>query len=236
MGKTNDIESGGSESMYSLMYSTAQSRWHFIRKVYAIIAIQLLATAVVAAFVVTHQPIAHFFGDTWGGLACYIVLAFVTLIVMCPLYAYRNRHPLNYLFLGIFTILMAISVGLSCSYTNGKIILEAVILTAAVVISLTLYTFWAVSRGHDFSFLGPFLFGSLNVLLVFGIIQIFFPFGPTGDMIYGCVGALIFCGYIIYDTDNLIERFNYDEYIWAAVALYLDIINLFLQLLSVLRR
>ncbi|KAE9463988.1 hypothetical protein C3L33_04127, partial [Rhododendron williamsianum] len=47
--------------------------------------------------------------------------------------------------------------------------------------------------------------------------------------------AIVFCGYIIYDTDNLIKRYSYDEYIWASVALYLDIINLFLSLLAIFR-
>lgn len=54
----------------------------------------------------------------------------------------------------------------------GKVILEAVILTAAVVVSLTLYTFWAAKRGQDFNFLGPFLFGAVIVLMVFGMIQV----------------------------------------------------------------
>lgn len=51
-------------------------------------------------------------------------------------------------------------------------------------------------------------------------------------MIYGCLSSILFCGYIVYDTDNLIKRYSNDEYIWAAVALYLDIINLFLSLLT----
>jgi len=54
-------------------------------------------------------------------------------------------------------------------------------------------------------------------------------------MIYGGLASLIFCGYIIYDTDNIIKRYTYDEYIWAAVSLYLDVINLFLSLLQLLR-
>ncbi|MFS7899126.1 hypothetical protein Hanom_Chr00s045346g01776451 [Helianthus anomalus] len=87
--------------------------------------------------------------------------------------------------------------------------------------------------GYDFNFLGPFLFGALMVLLVFALIQIFFPLGKLSVMIYGCLAALIFCGYIVYDTDDLIKRYTYDEYIWAAVALYLDIINLFMALLTI---
>jgi FtsH-binding integral membrane protein len=55
---------------------------------------------------------------------------------------------------------------------TGKVILEAAILTAVVVISLTAYTFWAAKRGHDFNFLGPFLFAALMVLVVFSLIQV----------------------------------------------------------------
>lgn len=51
-------------------------------------------------------------------------------------------------------------------------------------------------------------------------------------MIYGCIGAIIFSGFVVYDTDNLIKRFDYDEYVPAASALYLDIVNLFLSLLA----
>jgi FtsH-binding integral membrane protein len=61
---------------------------------------------------------------------------------------------------------------MTCAFTSGKVILEAAILTTAVVFSLTAYTFWAARRGQDFSFLGPFLFASLIMLLVFGFIQV----------------------------------------------------------------
>lgn len=50
--------------------------------------------------------------------------------------------------------------------------LEALILTAVVVVSLTAYTYWAAKQGHDFSFLGPILFTSIIILLLFGFIQV----------------------------------------------------------------
>ncbi|XP_058209903.1 protein LIFEGUARD 4-like isoform X3 [Rhododendron vialii] len=86
----------------------------------------------------------------------------------------------------------------------GRVVLLAGTLTSIVVISSTLYTFWAAKNGWDFHFMGPFLFTSLLVLIAVALIQ---------------------------GTDNLIKRFNYNEYIWAAISLYLDIINLFLALL-----
>lgn len=65
--------------------------------------------------------------------------------------------------------------------------------------------------------------------------QAFFPLGPFSQMIYGGLAAIIFSGYIVYDTDNLIKRYSYDEYIWASVALYLDVVNLFMAILQILR-
>ncbi|XP_031267528.1 protein LIFEGUARD 2 [Pistacia vera] len=232
-GKT-DVEAGA-RPLYPMMLESPELRWSFIRKVYSIITIQLLVTIAVAGTVVTVRPISEFFVSSGAGLAVYIVLIITPFIVLCPLYYYHQKHPVNYFLLGIFTISLAFAVGLTCAFTSGKVILESVILTAAVVVSLTLYTFWAAKRGHDFNFLGPFLFGAIIVLMLFALIQILFPLGRISVMIYGCLASIIFCGYIIYDTDNLIKRYSYDEYIWAAVSLYLDIINLFLSLLTIFR-
>ncbi|KAK3407251.1 hypothetical protein EUGRSUZ_K03330 [Eucalyptus grandis] len=229
-----DVESGA-RPLYPMMLESPELRWAFIRKIYSIVALQLLATIAVGAVVVSVHPISRFFVSTTAGLALYIVLIITPFIVLCPLYYYHQRHPVNYLLLGIFTVTLAFAIGLTCAFTSGKVILEAVILTAVVVVSLTLYTFWAARRGQDFNFLGPFLFGAVIVLMVFAMIQILFPLGKISVMIYGCLAALIFCGYIVYDTDNLIKRYSYDEYIWAAVSLYLDIINLFLALLTIFR-
>ncbi|KAG2325338.1 hypothetical protein Bca4012_030905 [Brassica carinata] len=229
-----DLESAQTP-LYPMMMESPELRWSFIRKVYSIISIQLLVTIAVAATVVKVHPISVFFTTTSAGIALYILVIFTPLIVMCPLYYYHQKHPVNYLLLAIFTVSLAFAVGLTCAFTSGKVILEAVILTAVVVVSLTLYTFWAAKRGHDFNFLGPFLFGAVIVLMVFSFIQILFPLGKISVMIYGCLASIIFCGYIVYDTDNLIKRHSYDEYIWAAISLYLDVINLFLSLLTLLR-
>nr|GEX49106.1 BI1-like protein [Tanacetum cinerariifolium] len=78
---------------------------------------------------------------------------------------------------------------------------------------------------------------SIMGFMVFALFQkfIFFPLGMISVMIYECLAAITFCGYIVYDTDNLIKGYTYDEYNWAAVALYLDIIILFMALLTVFR-
>lgn len=75
----SDLESGA-RPLYPMMLESPELRWSFIRKVYVIIAIQLLATIAVGAVVVTVRPISTFFATTNAGLALYIVLVFVPLI------------------------------------------------------------------------------------------------------------------------------------------------------------
>ncbi|KAJ8747556.1 hypothetical protein K2173_013052 [Erythroxylum novogranatense] len=155
--------------------------------------------------------------------------------LVMALHAYHQKHPVNLILLGVFTVSLSFLVGASCANTDGKIVLEALILTSAVVLSLTGYTFWAARKGQDFSFLGPILFTGLIILILSSFIQVFFPLGSTSTAVYGGISALIFSGYIVYDTDNLIKRYTYDQYILASVALYLDILNLFLSIMRVLR-
>ena len=54
-------------------------------------------------------------------------------------------------------------------------------------------------------------------------------------MVYGGIGALIFSVYLVYDTQMMMGgghkySISPEEYIFAAVALYLDIINLFINI------
>ena len=35
--------------------------------------------------------------------------------------------------------------------------------------------------------------------------------------VFALIGAIIFSAYIVYDTDNIIKRYSYDDYVWASV-------------------
>ena len=69
----SDVEAGA-RPLYPMMLESPELRWAFIRKIYSIVTIQLLATVAVGATVVSVRPIANFFVSSWTGLALYIVL------------------------------------------------------------------------------------------------------------------------------------------------------------------
>ncbi|KAG9144398.1 hypothetical protein Leryth_017529 [Lithospermum erythrorhizon] len=223
MKNSSNIENG---QLYPNMIENPQLRWGFIRKVYSIIAIQVLITIGVSAFMFFSPPIKGFI-RTWPGIGTIMAVFIFTLIISCTMTCWGRRHPWNYIMMFIFTAGMAFLIGCICAYKKGETVLVGAGLTAIVTVALTIYTFWAASRGKDFSFLAPFLMCALIILIAFAFLRMFFPFGGTMSVVYGCIGSLVFSGFIIYDTDNLIKRFSYDEYIAAAVTLYIDILNLY---------
>lgn len=48
-------------------------------------------------------------------------------------------------------------------------------------------------------------------------------------------GAVLFCGFILFDTYMIMHRLSTEEYVIAAVDLYLDLINLFIYMLRILQ-
>lgn len=64
-------------------------------------------------------------------------------------------------------------------------------------------------------------------------LQFFFNSDGT-DLVLAGAGALLFCGFIIYDTNLLMKQLSPEDYILASINLYLDIVTLFLHILRLL--
>ena len=91
------------------------------------------------------------------------------LFFICALMAFKDKHPMNMYLLGAFTCCEGYTVGVICAmyYANGMgmIVLQALILTAAIFISLSIYT---LTTKKDFSWMGAGLFSCLIVMIVWG--------------------------------------------------------------------
>jgi len=104
---------------------------------------------------------------------------------------------------------------------------------------------FACQTKYDFTGHGPFLYMALWWMIIMG--WMFWWVAPIGyynwgyiNMAYCAGGVLIFSMYVVYDTQLIIGgkhkkfQFSVDDYIFAALALYMDIINLFLYILALL--
>ncbi|NTV70133.1 MAG: BAX inhibitor (BI)-1/YccA family protein [Azonexaceae bacterium] len=114
------------------------------------------------------------------------------------------------------------------SMANGaSIVTESIGMTAVIAFALSAY---AIKSGRDFSRWGGFLFAGLITVLIASIASIFFP---AMQVAVAGVSALLFSAFILYDTSRLVNG-EEDNYIMAAVGMYLNILNLFLDLLRLI--
>uniref|UniRef100_A0A8D0CD43 Transmembrane BAX inhibitor motif containing 4 n=1 Tax=Salvator merianae TaxID=96440 RepID=A0A8D0CD43_SALMN len=202
-------------------------RMAFLRKVYTILSVQICLTTVTSALFLSSDTIRTFVHDS-PALLLMSLLGSLALIVALTLY--RHQHPLNLYLLFGFTCLEALTVAITVSFFEVSVVLQAFILTTAVFLALTVYT---LQSKRDFSKVGAGLFAFLWILLLSSFLRLFF-YSEVVELVFAAAGALLFCGFIIYDTHLLMRKLSPEEYILAAINLYLDIINLFLHLLRLL--
>ncbi|KAJ1868922.1 hypothetical protein GGI01_000630 [Coemansia sp. RSA 376] len=203
-------------------------RHAFIRKVYTILTIQLLATTAFGAYLRHVDATSGFLlRHVWTVYAAMLG----TFISLAALWWKRHSHPANIAFLSVFTFFEAYVLGAATAFYKDSIVAQALAITLGLFIVLTLF---AMQSRYDFSKLGSILFFSLWAVILVGFVQIFLPFNRTFDLIMAVVIALVFCGYILYDTHMIMNRLSPDEYIIASLDLYLDVINLFLAILRIL--
>jgi protein lifeguard len=203
-------------------------RMAFVRKVYSILAAQLLLTALICTVMTVVEPIRLFiFDNSWVTIVA-TVLSFISLI---PLFMYQRVVPWNFLSLSVFTFFISIILGSAVAVSDGYDVAKSAFITFGMFLSLTLFTF---QSKWDFSGLAPFLFGGLTLFLLMSIVSMFFPYSNAVQFVLGIGGCVIFSGYIVYDTYQVFEKMTPEDYIVAAVQLYLDILNLFLSILRMM--
>jgi len=84
----------------------------------------------------------------------------------------------------------------------------------------------------DFGFLGKFLFIGLVVLILASLANMFFQI-PVLALTVSAVAILIFSGYILYDISAIVHG-GETNYISATLRVYLDVYNIFVNLLNIL--
>ena len=166
-----------------------------------------------------------------------LVLLIPVFICICVLQCVKNSYPWNYIMLSIFTVAESVFLGIICSVYFGACYGDQVIVAAALTLGIFLaLTAFTLQSRFDWSMIGPGLFVCFWILILWSFFTFWLmPFnGFRWQMVLSLLFALLFVGFIIYDTHMIMKYTGIDDYIIAAIELYLDVVNLFLWLLSLL--
>ncbi|MEO1923565.1 MAG: Bax inhibitor-1/YccA family protein, partial [Nautiliaceae bacterium] len=203
----------------------------FVKRTYQLLAGSLIAGAV-GAYV--GMGFVNSMVSPEGGLSfTYWGAVILEFILLFGLFAAKNKTPLNLVLLFAFTFMTGFTLAPTLAFfiakNMGYVIGEAFGLTAVAFGALTIF---AMNTKRDFTTMGKMLFIALIVIVVASIVNIFLHL-PMLQLAIASAAAILFSFFILYDTQNII-RGNVSSEIEAAVALYLDFLNLFVSLLQIL--
>jgi len=146
----------------------------------------------------------------------------------------RTKPGINLLMLFGFTFVTGLTLAPLLSNIlsmpgGGGIVGQAFFLTAIITGGLSLF---AMNTTRDFSGMGKGLFIALIIVVIASIVNIFLG-SPLLQVAIAGIGAMLFSAFILYDTQRII-RGEFATPVEAAVAIYLDVLNLFVSLLQIL--
>lgn len=181
------------------------------------------------------------------------------LVGMSMNFAFMAEHPIMYS-LGAFAVMMGMFFAISASRNSGLGVVLLLALTGFMGLMLgpILQVALGFSNGgqlvglaaggtaaiflvlagiatttkRDFSFMGKFLMVGIVLLILASLANLFFQV-PAMALTLSAVAVLLFSGFILYDVSRVVNG-GETNYVMATLAIYLDIYNLFVNLLQLL--
>jgi len=216
-------------SLTGTLVRSGEERATLVRRTYGLVFVSVIVTALGVAFARTQPAL----------MQAVIQHPIITMLAMfAPLWmAMRARHsyPRNLILVLLFTFIEGLFIAPFLTLAERQspgIVGQAGILTLSTFGVLSLY---ALISKRDFSAWGSFFFVGLWVLIATSLLNMFFP-TALGTLWIAAGTVLVFSGLLVFDTWRIVKSGQYgpDDYVPAAVNIYLDLLNLFLAIVSLL--
>lgn len=200
-----------------------------LRNTYWLLAISMIPT-ILGAWLGVRLKFSFFAGSPFVGFMLFLAIAFGFFYAI----ERTKNSGLGVAILLGFTFFMGLMlsrlIGQVLGLTNGaSLIMTAFGGTAAIfAVMASIATF----SKRDFSGLGKWLFAGVLVLLIAAALNIFLQI-PALYLAVSVLAISIFSAYILFDVQQIING-GETNYIAATLAIYLDLYNIFANLLALL--
>lgn len=204
-------------------------RHRVLRNTYWLLALSMLPT-VLGAWIGVQFKFSLLTGSPMLGFVAFLAIAFGFFYSI-----EKTKHSsTGVLLLLAFTFFMGLMlsrlIGHVLNFANGtQLVMTAFGGTAVVFAAMASI---ATTSKRDFSGLGSWLFAGVIVILLAGVANIFLQM-PALQIVVSMVAVAIFSAYILFDVQRIVNG-GETNYITATLAIYLDLYNVFANLLALL--
>ena len=209
----------------------------FLVKVYGILSVQLLITIIII-LIFQKDSIKNYFinSPTLTGFLNFLsVVGFIiTLLILTAKPDLSKQVPFNYISLFIMTIFLSLMCAFFALSFSFESVIFCVCLTTISSIAITIYAYYSTTDWGIIKALLMVIIGQSGGFILMALILN----NEMMEKVLCLVFTLLFGVYLVYDTQVIMKKFGQevfqvDDYIFAAIQIYLDIINLFMIILSV---
>ncbi|XP_019741999.1 glutamate receptor, ionotropic, N-methyl D-aspartate-associated protein 1b (glutamate binding) [Hippocampus comes] len=206
----------------------------FIRKVFLVLTAQLVVTFSFVVLFISVDEIKLFAKENiWAYIVSYVTF-FVCMCAISCCGNLRRQHPWNLIALSILTLSISYMVGMIASFHETDIVVIALGITAVVCFTVVIFS---LQTKYDFTSCYGVMFVCCVVLILFSLLCIIMR-DRIMHIVYAGLGALLFTCFLAVDTQLLLGNkelsLHPEEFVFAALNLYMDIINIFLYILAIL--
>ncbi len=198
-----------------------------VRRTYGLVFVGVVLTLVGAAFTATQPSLAAAVG------AHPFITGIAWIATVFAAQSQARSYPRNIILMLLSTFVAGVWLApILIYYVNMQpgVLAEAGLLTFSAFGILSLY---ATFSRRDFSAWGGFFTVGFFVLFATIILGFFFP-SLGGSMWIAGAGVFVFSGLLVFDTWRITRsgQFSDQDYVLAAVTIYVDLLNLFLFILQ----
>ncbi len=237
----NDANPYAHHSLSSAAMAAAEERAGFLRKTYSLL-LAAIATLVVTLWAAgSVDPVRNLATSLYQAIhgSRFGWLLYIGLFMggSWAVHAFAERKPLNLVLFFGFAFLMGLLLApliygvLGRGAAGVTMLNQAALITALTFSGLTAYVFFS---GKSFSFLGGALSIGMGSLFAVGIASMLFGFNL--GILYSVGIVILFTGYILYDTGQILHHYPVTAHVSAACVLFVDVILLFKHILLLLSR
>ena len=219
--------------MFTTTFPTADEVNQAMGRVYGYMGVGVLVSMLVASFVGSDPALVQYF---FTGITAYIVMfaPIAAVFVVVPLISSDPPKSVALLALAGFAALLGLSLAVFFAVYTTASIVSAFMGGAVLFGVMSIYGYFTRT---DLSHVGQMATVALIAIIIVSIINIFIG-SSLMQLIISAIAILVFLALTAYDTQTIREMVSSGESnngaeVLGALTLYLDFINLFINLLSI---
>jgi len=225
-GKGMKGQSGGGAGAGWQLGTLLREKAGFLAAVFGTLIFQLLIVLMIVKMVPDNDPLVDWF-KKFGLLSIILQFALIICLAIVPM-----PMPVKFALFSVFAALVGFMLKVSLEKVPVEIVRGAIVATIAVFVFFVCVGLVISGFGIDLGPLSLVLLGVLLLLVIVSVVSLFMNTTSVFKKGLAIATIFLFSIYVVFDTNQILVRDYAGDFVTAALDYFLDILNLFLSIVS----